>query len=168
MKRKNMQQTPPRGYRQLRKGRQSIPGFYYSLTVCTLNKRPLLANAETADIIFKSFNWLETNARLKWFCIIVMPDHIHAVCCYRDREHSSLLQKTEARECSSLLHHGREEKNAKYRRTPAFNKWDQPTLWGCHRVVRSDNGGTSRANLQLDWTERCRKNDALQLCYGFG
>ena len=74
-----MPQTPTRGYSQLRKGRQSIPGFYYYLTVCTLNKKPLLANAEAADIIFKSFDWLETNERLEWFCVIVMPDHIHAV-----------------------------------------------------------------------------------------
>ena len=77
--RKNMPQTPPRGHRQLRKGRQSIPGFYYSLAVSTLNKIPLLANTEAADIIFKSFDWLETNERLRCFCVIVMPDHIHAV-----------------------------------------------------------------------------------------
>ena len=74
-----MQQTPTRGYRQLRKGRHSIPGFYYSLTVCTLDKRPLLANTEAADIIFKSFDWLEANDRLEWFCVVVMPDHIHGV-----------------------------------------------------------------------------------------
>jgi REP element-mobilizing transposase RayT len=76
---KDMQQTPTRGYRQLRKGRHSIPGFYYSLTVCTLDKRPLLANTEAADIIFKSFDWLEANDRLEWFCVVVMPDHIHGV-----------------------------------------------------------------------------------------
>ena len=76
---KDMQQTPTRGYRQLRKGRHSIPGFYYSLTVCTLDKRPLLANTEAADIIFKSFDWLEANDRLEWFCVVVIPDHIHGV-----------------------------------------------------------------------------------------
>ena len=56
-----MQQTPIRGHRQLRKGRHSIPGTYYSLTLTTLNKKPLLATSETADIIFQAFDWLETN-----------------------------------------------------------------------------------------------------------
>ena len=75
----NIQQTPTRGHRQLRKGRQSISGFYYYLTVCTVNKKLLLANAEASDIIFKSCDWLEANERLEWFCVVVMPDHIHAV-----------------------------------------------------------------------------------------
>ena len=74
-----MQQTPTRGHRQLRKGRRSIPGTYYYLTLTTLNKNPLLATLKTADIIFQAFDWLETNERLRWFCVIVMPDHIHAV-----------------------------------------------------------------------------------------
>ena len=74
-----MQQTPTRGHRQLRKGRHSIPGAYYYLTLSTLNKNPILATPETADIIFQSFDWLETNDRLRWFCIVVMPDHIHAI-----------------------------------------------------------------------------------------
>ena len=74
-----MKQTPSRGYRQLRKGRHSIPGTYSYLTLSTLNKKQLLATPEIADIIFQSFDWLETNDRLKWFCIVVMPDHIHTV-----------------------------------------------------------------------------------------
>ena len=74
-----MKQTPTRGHRQLRKGRHSIPGTYYSLTLATLNKKPLLATPKTADIIFQSFDWLETNDRLRWFCICVMPDHVHTV-----------------------------------------------------------------------------------------
>ena len=74
-----MQQKPTRGHRQLRKGRRSIPGTYYYLTLGTLNKKLLLATPKIADIIFQSFDWLETNDRLRWFCIVVMPDHIHAV-----------------------------------------------------------------------------------------
>ena len=73
-----MQQIPSRGHRQLRKGRHSIPGTYY-LTFTTLNKKPILATPKIADIVFESFDWLETNDRLRWFCIVVMPDHIHAV-----------------------------------------------------------------------------------------
>ena len=74
-----MQQTPTRGHRQLRKGRRSIPGTYYYLTLNTLNKNPLLATLKIAEIIFQAFDWLETNERLRWFCVIVMPNHIHAV-----------------------------------------------------------------------------------------
>ena len=74
-----MQQTPTRGHRQLRKGRHSIPSTYYYLTLTTLNKKPLLATPKIADIIFQSLDWLETNDRLRWFCIVVMPDHIHTV-----------------------------------------------------------------------------------------
>ena len=74
-----MPQTPTRGHRQLRKGRHSIPGTYYSLTLTTLHKKPLLATFKTADIIFQAFDWLEANERLRWFCVIVMPDHIHVV-----------------------------------------------------------------------------------------
>ena len=74
-----MKQAPIRGHRQLRKGRHSIPGAYYYLTLDTLNKKPLLATPKIADIIFQAFDWLETKERLRWFCVVVMPDHIHAV-----------------------------------------------------------------------------------------
>ena len=74
-----MSKTPTRGHRQLRKGRRSIPGAYYYLTLGTLNKKLLLATPEISDIIFQAFDWLETKERLRWFCVIVMPDHIHAV-----------------------------------------------------------------------------------------
>ncbi|MCY3721173.1 MAG: hypothetical protein OXG97_03025, partial [Candidatus Poribacteria bacterium] len=74
-----MKQAPIRGHRQLRKGRHSIPGAYYYLTLATLNKKPLLATPKIADIIFQAFDWLETKERLRWFCVVVMPDHIHAV-----------------------------------------------------------------------------------------
>ena len=72
-------QTPNKGHRQLRKGRQSIPGAYYSVTLATENRNPLLTTPGTPDIIFQCFDWLETNERLQWICIMVMPDHIHAV-----------------------------------------------------------------------------------------
>ena len=62
-----MQRKPIRGHRQLRKGRHSIPGTYYSVTLATLNKNPLLATPKIADIIFQAFDWLETNERLRWF-----------------------------------------------------------------------------------------------------
>ena len=73
------EQGPERGHRQLRKGRHSMPCAYYSLTLSTFNRKSLLANSEVASIIFESFDWLEMNGRLNWFCVIVMPDHVHTV-----------------------------------------------------------------------------------------
>ena len=82
-----MKQAPTRGHRQLRKGRHSIPGAYYYLRLTTLNKKPLLANPKIADIIFQAFDWLETKERLRWFCVVVMPDHIHAVIQLGSQQH---------------------------------------------------------------------------------
>ena len=74
-----MNHFPSRGSHRLRKGRQSIPEAYYFLTTSTFNRRPILANAEAARIIFQTFEWLETQGRIRWICIMIMPDHIHAV-----------------------------------------------------------------------------------------
>ena len=74
-----MNRFPNRGNHQLRKGRQSIPGAHYSLTTSTFDRRPILANDEIAQIIFETFEWLETQGRIRWICVMIMPDHIHAV-----------------------------------------------------------------------------------------
>ncbi len=63
----------------LRKGRVSIPGAYYHIIINTYQRRQLLANDNVASIIFETFNWLEAKHRLKWICIMIMPDHVHAV-----------------------------------------------------------------------------------------
>ena len=74
-----MNRFPNRGSHQLRKSRHSIPGTYYLLTTSTYDRRPILSNPEVARVIFETFEWLETQGRIKWICIMVMPDHIHAV-----------------------------------------------------------------------------------------
>jgi len=74
-----MRQNPNKGHSQLRKGRWSAPGAYYSVTLATFRRKPLLTTSGTPHIIFECFDWLETDKRLEWFCIMVMPDHIHAV-----------------------------------------------------------------------------------------
>ena len=89
-----MKQIPNRGNRQLRKGRHSLPGAYYSLTLSIINREPILANAEIAGIIFESFDWLESDERLRWFCIMVMPDHIHAVIQLRSKQSLSRLMQS--------------------------------------------------------------------------
>ena len=74
-----MNKIHTKGHQQLRKGRKSIPGTYYSITLATYNRSPLLTTPGIPNIIYDSFNWLETDKQLKWICIMVMPDHIHAV-----------------------------------------------------------------------------------------
>ncbi len=79
---------PPKGYRQLRKGRSSNPGFYYFITTNLMNRRPLLKSEDAADEVKRSIHWMEEAGR--WTCIsyVLMPDHIHLV--IRLGENSSL------------------------------------------------------------------------------
>ena len=74
-----MNKIPNKGHQQLRKGRKSITGTYYSVTLATYNRTPLQTIPGVPNIIYDSFDWLETDKQLKWICIMVMPDHIHAV-----------------------------------------------------------------------------------------
>ena len=73
--------TIPLGYRSHNryKGRVSIPGAYYHIIVCTHQRQKILINNTVASIIFNTFDWLEAENRLEWICIMVMPDHVHAV-----------------------------------------------------------------------------------------
>jgi putative transposase len=63
----------------LRTGRHSIPGTYYHIVIVTYQRQQILTNDVAASIIFKTFDWLEAQNRLKWTCIMVMPDHVHTV-----------------------------------------------------------------------------------------
>ena len=64
---------------QLRKGRQALSGTYYFLTTATFKRRHILSSPSVTQIIFDSFQWLENANRIRWVCIMIMPDHIHAV-----------------------------------------------------------------------------------------
>ena len=57
-----------KGHSQLRKGRWSTSGAYYSVTLATLERQPLLTIPGTPHIIFECFEWLETDKRLEWIC----------------------------------------------------------------------------------------------------
>ncbi|MDE0013397.1 MAG: transposase [Candidatus Poribacteria bacterium] len=74
-----MQQNPNKGHSQLRKGRISIPGAYYSITLAASNREQILTTPGAPTLIFQCFDWLESNERLEWLCIMIMPDHIHTV-----------------------------------------------------------------------------------------
>lgn len=55
-KSKNMNKTSVKGYRQLRKGRKSIPGAHYFVTVATFDRTHVLTATGVPEIIFKCFN----------------------------------------------------------------------------------------------------------------
>ena len=74
-----MTPIPNRKNHQLRKGRHTISGAYYFLTTVTFKRRRLLSSSHAAQIVFDAFQWLENEGRIKRICIIIMPDHIHAV-----------------------------------------------------------------------------------------
>ncbi|MCY3741080.1 MAG: transposase [Candidatus Poribacteria bacterium] len=63
----------------LQTGRHSIPGAYYHIIFVTHQRHRLLANDTVASFIFQAFDWLESENRLEWTAIMVMPDHVHAV-----------------------------------------------------------------------------------------
>ena len=64
---------------QLRRVRHAVFGTYYLLTTVTFNRIPILSSSNVAQIVFDAFQWLENEGRIKWICIMAMPDHIHAV-----------------------------------------------------------------------------------------
>ena len=74
-----MNMLPNRKSHQLRQGRHAISGTYYFLTTATFKRRHILSNPQVAQIIFDSLQWLENEDRIRWICIMIMPDHIHAV-----------------------------------------------------------------------------------------
>jgi REP element-mobilizing transposase RayT len=67
------------GQQKLRKGRCSIEGGYYFVTLCTKNGEVLLNTEKIASVIFNSINWLEQHKRLHLICCMIMPDHMHLV-----------------------------------------------------------------------------------------
>ena len=74
-----MNLLPNRKNHQLRKGRHAVSGTYYFLTTATFKRRCILSNSRVAQIIFDAFQWLENESRIKWICVMIIPDHIHAV-----------------------------------------------------------------------------------------
>ena len=99
--------TTKKGYHQLRKGRHSIPGNFYLLTTTTHNRRPVLTKNGGAQIIFNAFEWLETKERIRWYCIMIMPDHLHAIIQLRAQDTlpgiMHTLKRFTARQINKLL-----------------------------------------------------------------
>ena len=102
-----MSYSKKKGYRQLRKGRSSMPEAFYLLTTTTHNRTPILTKDSIAQIIFDAFEWLETKERIRWYCIMIMPDHLHAIIQLRTQhtlpDIMHTLKRFTARQINKLL-----------------------------------------------------------------
>ena len=102
-----MHYSKKKGYRQLRKGRSSVPEAFYLLTTTTHNRTPILTKDSIAQIIFDAFEWLETKERIRWYCIMIMPDHLHAIIQLRTQhtlpDIMHTLKRFTARQINKLL-----------------------------------------------------------------
>lgn len=67
---------PPASCR-LRRGRHSVAGQVYLLTVCCHQKNPLLVRECAANIVLDSVHWLDRRERIELLVVMVMPDHMH-------------------------------------------------------------------------------------------
>ena len=67
---------PPRGSCQLRTSRNALPAL---VTICCVNREPLLAHPSTARIVLDSLLWHDRHARCILYAGVVMPDHVHLV-----------------------------------------------------------------------------------------
>jgi REP element-mobilizing transposase RayT len=68
---------PSKGSKLLRKGRVSITNQFYLLTAVTYERKPILSQTETAEIILSSLLWLENQRKMDLEAAVVMPDHLH-------------------------------------------------------------------------------------------
>jgi putative transposase len=85
------------GYRQLRKGRISIPGQAYLVTTISKDRKHLFAHWEiasaTACCLVEKSLWRDSRL-LSW---VLMPDHLHALVQLGDTETlASLMQRVKA------------------------------------------------------------------------
>ncbi len=78
--------------RNLRKGRISIPGQVYSLTIVTKNREPILGNFKQARKVIQILREVDEQKWATTLCFVVMPDHLHW-----------LMQLGEAKKLSSLI-----------------------------------------------------------------
>jgi REP element-mobilizing transposase RayT len=65
------------GTDRLRKGRVSIPGARYFVTVCTESRKHGLENEATSKALINGLRLLHRSANISLHCGTIMPDHVH-------------------------------------------------------------------------------------------
>ena len=74
-----MQKSKFPGNKALRKGRRSLPGYYYLLTTATVYRKEIFNNPAAASIVLNSLQWLDQKMLIKLDTAVVMPDHLHFI-----------------------------------------------------------------------------------------
>ena len=69
-------QTAP-GHKALRRGRKSLPGWTYLLTLCTAEREELLTRAGVPEILLVSLRWMDGQDDTDIDAYVIMPDHLH-------------------------------------------------------------------------------------------
>ena len=69
--------NPAKGHAALRRGRVSLPGAEYFLTLCTDGRRAGLDKGIIAKSIIREMRVMETDGTLIIRCATIMPDHMH-------------------------------------------------------------------------------------------
>ena len=78
--------VPPRRLtHDLRRGRVSIAGARYFLTVCTVRREPLLADPAAIERVLKTLEELSSARDADVLAATVMPDHVHVLFQLGDR-----------------------------------------------------------------------------------
>lgn len=76
---------PTKGHAALRRGRVSIPGAEYFLTVCTGQGRVGLPSPGVAEAILSEARAMDADNTWKLRCAVVMPEHIHLLAILGER-----------------------------------------------------------------------------------
>ena len=86
------QMKPPKGSNLLRIGRKSIKNQHYLITTAVHNRKPILNQPETAQIILSSLHWLESQTVIALDAAVIMPDHLHFVAAFQQGSLSQLMR----------------------------------------------------------------------------
>lgn len=68
---------PPKGSKELRKGRFSQPGGFYFVTASTDQRKKVFIEPEINRILVEAIHWLEDKKWWDWKIYMIMPDHVH-------------------------------------------------------------------------------------------
>lgn len=102
-----MTRDPQRGHSALRRGRVSLPGQAYHLTVATRKREPSFRDFHAASAVCRCFHNLVLLGDARLLAWVLMPDHAHWLLQLGDVENLSLvvnrLKSTSARAANAAL-----------------------------------------------------------------
>jgi len=69
----------PRGYSALRRGRCSVPGCVYFLTICTADRVKALTDQDVGAVVHEEILRMSTECVWSVRAFTLMPDHVHVL-----------------------------------------------------------------------------------------